>query len=32
MRDYGLHKVLEGETTLEEVVSVTTSDMVMVQD
>jgi general secretion pathway protein E len=32
MRDYGLHKVLEGETTLEEVVSVTTSDMVMVED
>lgn len=29
MRDYGLHKVLEGETTLEEVVSVTTSDMVI---
>lgn len=32
MRDYGLHKVIEGETTLEEVVSVTTSDMAMVED
>lgn len=32
MRDYGLHKVLEGETTLEEVVSVTTSDMAVVDD
>jgi type II secretory ATPase GspE/PulE/Tfp pilus assembly ATPase PilB-like protein len=32
MRDYGLHKVVEGETTLEEVVSVTTSDMAMVED
>lgn len=31
MRDYGLHKALEGETTLEEVVSVTTSDMVVVE-
>ena len=31
MRDYGLHKVIEGETTLEEVVSVTTSDMAMVE-
>ncbi len=32
MRDYGLYKVMEGETTLEEVVSVTTADMAMVED
>jgi type II secretory ATPase GspE/PulE/Tfp pilus assembly ATPase PilB-like protein len=31
MRDYGLHKVLQGETTMEEVVSVTTVDMAMVE-
>jgi type II secretory ATPase GspE/PulE/Tfp pilus assembly ATPase PilB-like protein len=32
MRDYGLHKILQGDTTLEEVVSVTTTDMAMIQD
>ncbi|MBP7948066.1 MAG: type II/IV secretion system protein [Verrucomicrobiales bacterium] len=32
MRDYGLHKILEGETTLEEVISVTTTDMVMAEE
>jgi len=29
MRDYGLQKVLDGDTTIEEVISVTTTDMVM---
>lgn len=29
MRDYGFHKVLEGETTVEEVISVTATDMTM---
>ncbi|MDB6071404.1 MAG: Secretion system protein [Verrucomicrobiales bacterium] len=29
MRDYGFHKVLEGETTVEEVISVTAIDMTM---
>ncbi len=29
MRDYGFHKVLEGETTVEEVISVTATDMTL---
>ncbi len=27
MRDYGWHKVMKGETTIEEVISVTSSDI-----
>ena len=29
MRDYGFYKVLEGETTVEEVISVTATDMTL---
>ena len=29
MRDYGFHKVLQGETTVEEVISVTAIDMTL---
>ena len=27
MREYGWHKVMQGETTIEEVISVTSSDL-----
>jgi type II secretory ATPase GspE/PulE/Tfp pilus assembly ATPase PilB-like protein len=32
MRQYGFKKVLDGETSIEEVISVTTMDMKMVED